>query len=265
MIVLVGIMLVMLLGMAAFSVDIGYLGTTKATLRAAADAGALAAAGGLAENNSLSNVESMAVNYANMNVPSNYGTIVEPADVSFGVWDPEYQTFTVTSTEPNAVRIVANRTQSRSNAVPYFLARVFGMQNEDLVVEAIATGASSTSSAAYDNSVYVTSSKDLSNVVLEFADGTHQKFEDIQGYALTFQGTGEYEGEEIVGIWIKSGCNPSGEGPGYGERVVNPWDGSTAHGENWDHGCTPHVTATFEATGVQYTESGSISPVRLVQ
>jgi hypothetical protein len=116
-----------------------------------------------------------------------------------------------------------------------------------------------------DNAVYVTSSKDLSNVVLEFADGQRQKFDGLTGYTGTFQGTGDNAGKEVVCVWIKSGCNSSSEGPGYGERIDNSGSDATIHGANAAHGCTPHVTATFQATGVTFITSGSTSPVRLVK
>ncbi len=64
--------------------------------------------------------------------------------------------------------------------------------------------------------VTATSTKDLSNVVLKFADGTEQKFDSLTGYSQTFAGTGANTGKEIVGIWIKSGDNASGDGPGFG-------------------------------------------------
>jgi len=67
-------------------------------------------------------------------------------------------------------------------------------------------------------SVYVECEKDLSNVVLEFPNGDHQKFEDLTETTGTFAGVDEHEGDTITRIWVKSGCNASGEGPGYGER-----------------------------------------------
>ncbi|HCS53610.1 pilus assembly protein TadG-related protein [Rubinisphaera sp.] len=73
-----------------------------------------------------------------------------------------------------------------------------------------------------ENSIYVESTKDLSNVVLEFTDGVHQKFEGLSGHTGTFLGTGENEGKAIVNAWIKSGKNFSGDGPGYGESFENP-------------------------------------------
>lgn len=74
----------------------------------------------------------------------------------------------------------------------------------------------------YSTSIYVESSKDLSNVVLEFTDGTHQKFDGLSSKTGTFAGTGSNSGKFITNCWIKSGRNHSGEGPGYGERFENP-------------------------------------------
>ncbi|MFY0673789.1 MAG: T9SS type A sorting domain-containing protein [Bacteroidia bacterium] len=73
-----------------------------------------------------------------------------------------------------------------------------------------------------NESVYVCSSKDLSNVVLKFSDGTEYKFDNLSvGKCHTFSGNGSNAGKEIVGVWIKSGCNSSNDGPGYGEYVRN--------------------------------------------
>ena len=73
-------------------------------------------------------------------------------------------------------------------------------------------------SATFNNnhSVTANSTKNLSNVVLKFADGSVQKFDSLTGYTGTFAGTGANVGKTIVGIWIKSGDNKSYDGPGYG-------------------------------------------------
>ncbi|MDA0840997.1 MAG: hypothetical protein O3B01_23210 [Planctomycetota bacterium] len=65
--------------------------------------------------------------------------------------------------------------------------------------------------------VYIRSTKDLSNVVLEFKDGSRQKFDGLIGLDGMFLGTGEHLGKQLVGCWVKSGRNASGDGPGYGE------------------------------------------------
>jgi len=80
----------------------------------------------------------------------------------------------------------------------------------------------SASFSADDLSVTATSTKDLSNVVLEFCDETTQKFNCVNGKSKTFSGTGSNAGKLIQGVWIKSGCNSSNDGPGYGEYVPNP-------------------------------------------
>jgi hypothetical protein len=78
--------------------------------------------------------------------------------------------------------------------------------------------------------------RELSNVVLEFADGTHEKFDDLSGHSGTFAGTGDNEGKEIVGVWVKAGNNASGDGPGYGERFDAPGDLCEADVDGEDDG-----------------------------
>jgi hypothetical protein len=267
MVPLVGFMLVMLFGVIAFVADLGHVIVVKSTLGAAADSAALAGAGALNQAWSLSEVRATAVEYGQANVPPHYGTVLDESAITFGDWDPDTLTFTPTGDEPNAVKVTVGRTHARDNPVSYFFARLLGQESTEVTAEAVAVGAISIYPYETEapETVYVTSTKDLSNVVLEFADGVHQKFDGLSGYTGTFQGTGDNEGKEIVGVWIKSGCNHSGDGPGYGERVTNPSDGSTIHGANKAKGCTPHVTATFQATGVEFTESGAPSPIRLVQ
>ena len=70
--------------------------------------------------------------------------------------------------------------------------------------------------------IVVVSCKDLSNVVLELADGSHVKIEGLQGHEATFSTPGELKGAEIVGAWVKAGANHSGDGPGYGEHFKAP-------------------------------------------
>ncbi|MFI4875825.1 MAG: pilus assembly protein TadG-related protein [Blastopirellula sp. JB062] len=67
--------------------------------------------------------------------------------------------------------------------------------------------------------VDVQSSKDLSNVVLQFDNGNRYKYDNLnQGSTGTFAGRGGNSGRRITKVWVKSGCNNSGEGSGYGER-----------------------------------------------
>lgn len=78
---------------------------------------------------------------------------------------------------------------------------------------------------AFDcDEIVVVTCKDLSNVVLEYEDGTRERYEDLNGNENAFAGSGENEGKVIVGVWVKSGANHSGDGPGYGERFDAPED-----------------------------------------
>jgi len=72
------------------------------------------------------------------------------------------------------------------------------------------------------DSITIISCKDLSNVVLEFEDGTRQKFDGLSGQSATFSGTGDNAGKTVTGVWVKAGSNHSGDGPGYGERFDAP-------------------------------------------
>ncbi|MFN4123216.1 MAG: T9SS type A sorting domain-containing protein [Flavobacteriales bacterium] len=80
----------------------------------------------------------------------------------------------------------------------------------------------SASFASDGKTVTAMSDKNLSNVVLRYCDGTHQKFEPLSGHSAVFSGTGSNSGKSIDGVWIKSGCYQSGDGPGYGAFVANP-------------------------------------------
>jgi len=68
------------------------------------------------------------------------------------------------------------------------------------------------------HSLYITSTKDLSNVVLDLSNGVEHKFDGLVGLDGTFEVPADYpEGTTIDGVWVKSANNASGDGPGYGE------------------------------------------------
>jgi len=73
--------------------------------------------------------------------------------------------------------------------------------------------------ACGNTSVEVTSTKDLSNVVLRLSDGRDVKHEGLHGNSKTFVAPA---GTTITAVFIKSGDNDSGEGSGYGQRVNAP-------------------------------------------
>jgi Flp pilus assembly protein TadG len=260
MMVLVAAMISVMLGMVVFAVDVGWIVTNKTQLQSAADAAALAGAGTLSESYDMTAAKGEAIRFASLNAKESN------ASIQFGTWDPAAKIFTASNEDPNAVRVTVRRMETEGSAVPAFFSRIYGHRSFNISAESIAVGPSPVlAESASEYGVYVTSTKHLSNVVLRFADDTHQKFEGLSGYADTFKGTGEHAGKVIVGVWVKSGCYTSGDGPGYGEYLHDPGDSSTVHGNIKSKGCYAHVTATFSSTGVAFTESGSWGPIRLVQ
>jgi len=260
MVALVAFVLILMLSMGVLCVDVGNLAFHKTKLQASADAAALAGATSLAMSSSNQTVIAEATAYAQLNSPSADITVV------LGSWDPNLSSFTEGSSNPNAVRVRLERSNSRGNPVQSFFSGMFGKERFDLQAQSIAVGATpQVSSSGNTHSVYVTSTKDLSNVVLEFADGSHQKFDSLTSYSGTFSGTDGNAGKEIVGVWVKSGCYQSNDGPGYGEYLPLADAGLTVHGNVKNRGCYAHVTATFQSTGLEFANSGSHGPVRIVQ
>lgn len=66
----------------------------------------------------------------------------------------------------------------------------------------------------------IVSTKGLSNVVMEFEDGSTQKYEysGAETDTDTMAGWGSHAGKKIEHAWIKSGQNSSGDCPGCGEH-----------------------------------------------
>lgn len=116
-------------------------------------------------------------------------------------------------------------------------------------------------------SVFVQSSKDLSNVVLEFCDGVTYKFDGLTAKTGTFQGIGGNANKKIMTVWVKSGSNASGDGPGYGERFDNPTAGTdcgtTPPPPTYEdvtvtcHDTNANVMAMFGLQSISYPYSGS--------
>ncbi|MCB1217908.1 LruC domain-containing protein [bacterium] len=86
-----------------------------------------------------------------------------------------------------------------------------------------------------DTSVTVTSSKNLSNVVLQFEDLTYQKFEKLTGFTGTFKGTGNNAGKRLRGAYVHSGCNTD-----YWNEINPSW------GEYFSHNITGHNLMVWE-------------------
>jgi hypothetical protein len=130
-IVLAAIFMVVLLGMAAFAVDIGFITLTKGQLQNAADSAAMAAASIL--NSPQSEIRSEARSYAGQHYAAGQAVNLADADIEFGNWSLATETFTPSASVGNALRITARR-----NDAPHFFGRIFGRQNFDIEAQAIA-------------------------------------------------------------------------------------------------------------------------------
>lgn len=129
------VLLVVLLGFTALTVDIGHIYNVRAELQNAADAAAMAGVQMLPDENL---AEKTAQNYANMN-HTKHGAVVGDADVQLGNWDWDGLTFTAGGTPTNAVHVYTHRSQKNGNPVSLFFAPVFGKSSTEVSASATAS------------------------------------------------------------------------------------------------------------------------------
>jgi Flp pilus assembly protein TadG len=155
--ILAAVLTIVLIGMVAFSVDVGYVLTAKEEMQRTADAAALATcwefgkklSEGQSATDAANSARTTAIEYALYNAVTNTPMSVSPnsandanGDVVFGyVADlgagaDSFQTGDANLY--NAVRVRVRKDSSLNGEVPYFFARVFGMQGQVLTAEATA-------------------------------------------------------------------------------------------------------------------------------
>jgi Flp pilus assembly protein TadG len=121
--------------LATIAVDVGYLWSIQAQLRAAADAAALAAVHSIDDK---ARARARAIEYATKNMPtSEHGDVLLPADVALGNWSSGR--FDASGDPLNAVQVILRRASANGNPVSLFFAQYVGMGSPDVTVEAIAT------------------------------------------------------------------------------------------------------------------------------
>ncbi len=131
------IMLIVVVGMVAMSVEVGRLLSLRNEMQNAVDAGAVAATLYLAQDtDGFDEAADRARAFVQINRVGSAVTIpTEAITVDIGQWDPLNEVFTTTQVEPNAVRVFAN-----SESESFFFGRVFGKQLFGAPGDAIATG-----------------------------------------------------------------------------------------------------------------------------
>jgi Flp pilus assembly protein TadG len=159
--VMVAVTLPMLLGFAALTIDIGQALVAKNELQDVADAGALAGARRLGTiyqgltpaqqvSYSMTNpapVYSEVQNVAIQNYGAGKAIAVDIGDIEIGQWNSTNKTLTVTTANPNAVRVTARLENGQTNGpVSTFLASIWNVSSVDVRATATAalTGVSTT-------------------------------------------------------------------------------------------------------------------------
>jgi len=131
-IVLVAICMVLLFGMVAFALDVGYIVNSQTELKRACDAGALAGAGELV--NGTGSVSAIVTQYVGLNYVGNKKIATSDVQVDLGNWDRNTRSFTVSNDRPSALKVKVVR-----NNAPLFFARIFGKDKFNIEATSIAT------------------------------------------------------------------------------------------------------------------------------
>jgi Flp pilus assembly protein TadG len=135
--VLAAVFMVVMLGMIAFAVDIGYLSLAKTQLQASADSAALAAAA--VSYDTRANVQKEAQTFAQANRVAGRNVQLNASDVEFGTWNENTRTFTPSASISNAVKVTVRTDANSGGATPLFFGRIFGKVAQEQSASAVAT------------------------------------------------------------------------------------------------------------------------------
>jgi Flp pilus assembly protein TadG len=152
--VLVGVSLGLLISFASVAVDVGYAMATKAGLQTVAKAAALAGArelGVLYEGRTYSQQTSYVLStsdraavtaavreIAQKNPVLGQAIEIPDSDIQVGKWDFVDRTFTVTTAQPNAVKITTRRDGGANGPITMFMSKIMGVSVMNLSVYDIA-------------------------------------------------------------------------------------------------------------------------------
>jgi Flp pilus assembly protein TadG len=155
--ILAAIMSIVLIGMVAFCVDIGYVLSAKEELQRSADSSALAACWeygqklvkGYNSSSAMGYARTTASQYATLNQVTNHAVSINTntsndpnGDVVFGYisdFKNSQSPFVTNSANGyNAVKVRLRKNSSINGEVPYFFARIFGLNGQSLQEEATA-------------------------------------------------------------------------------------------------------------------------------
>lgn len=156
--VVVAIVIAVLIGFAALSVDIGYVAVTKNELQNVADSAALAATGKLGDiytgmpqaemddyvcseaDRTLIINQAQGVVGSGKNQAGGQDIAIDSGDIIIGKWNGDSLTFTPTNSKPDAVKVTARRdsTAGGNGPISSFFAKIFDINTVDVKADAIA-------------------------------------------------------------------------------------------------------------------------------
>lgn len=130
-----------LAAVSSLAVDWGRVQLVKSEMRAAADAAACAAV--LNIENGVNTAIATAKAAAAENVVDGSPLVLTDADIEFGEWDADTQSFSVLTgtdrADADAIRIRAVRSNARGNAVPLMFGAIIGRPKQDVQVYAVSS------------------------------------------------------------------------------------------------------------------------------
>jgi Flp pilus assembly protein TadG len=129
-----------LTGVVSLAVDYARVQLAKTELQRAADSAVRTAALSMSAGLSDANTKYYAQYVAGLHTVDGSALALTSADVEFGSWNTSTKVFTVraSSSGSNALRITAQRSAARSNAVPLMWGRLIGKTSCDVTVRAVA-------------------------------------------------------------------------------------------------------------------------------
>lgn len=130
-IVLAALLMVMLLGMLAFSIDLGYQVTVQTELQRSADAGALAGVGVLVDGTDVA--QQTATQYCKANFVGSEQLKDSEISVEAGLWTNGAFGPAPSGTTPSALRVTLNNRNQ-----PYYFGRLFGRETFDSQAQSVA-------------------------------------------------------------------------------------------------------------------------------
>lgn len=137
------VLMTAILGFAALTVDVGAMYNTRADLQRTADATSLAAAHAYfaAQQNddsiavAIQQAQNIAAGNAVFGMQGAFA--INPSEIQFGEFTVSTNSFIAGFNPPNAVRVIARRSDEDNGALDLFFARIFGEQSVSIQAEAV--------------------------------------------------------------------------------------------------------------------------------